>query len=255
MAITACLTEAVAAIVRHQAEAGIDVVSDGEFGKSISWSQYALETPERLRNAARSRVGANPFQRGADRRRFAEFYAELDAREEIATSTDRGFASGRSRIPDRPSLERDNQETSRLRSTASKSRRRSCQSLRPASVIPGSQERVLPQRRGLPRRHPAAAMRTEYKMIVRWPASCCSSTTRAHRGNLRTAWCRRRASPSTATGSPSTSRCSITRSRACRPSASATHVLLGKLAGTAHHRRAAQGHPRSHPPGEGRGPT
>jgi 5-methyltetrahydropteroyltriglutamate--homocysteine methyltransferase len=35
----ACLTEAVAAIVRRQAEAGIDVVSDGEFGKSISWSQ------------------------------------------------------------------------------------------------------------------------------------------------------------------------------------------------------------------------
>src|SRR5665647_1724733 len=38
-----CLTESVAAIVREQAQAGIDVVSDGEFGKSISWSQYALE--------------------------------------------------------------------------------------------------------------------------------------------------------------------------------------------------------------------
>ena len=38
-----CLTDAVAEIVRQQAAAGIDVVSDGEFGKSISWSQYALE--------------------------------------------------------------------------------------------------------------------------------------------------------------------------------------------------------------------
>src|ERR1039458_6200630 len=38
-----CLTESVAAIVREQAQAGIDVVSDGEFGKAISWSQYALE--------------------------------------------------------------------------------------------------------------------------------------------------------------------------------------------------------------------
>jgi 5-methyltetrahydropteroyltriglutamate--homocysteine methyltransferase len=82
-----CLTESVAAIVRRQAEVGIDVVSDGEFGKSISWSQYALE---RLSGFERRPIGpgANPFQRGADRARFAEFYAELDARETVATSTD-----------------------------------------------------------------------------------------------------------------------------------------------------------------------
>ena len=82
-----CLTESVAAIVRRQAEVGIDVVSDGEFGKSISWSQYALE---RLSGFERRPIkpGANPFQRGADRARFTEFYAELDARETIATSTD-----------------------------------------------------------------------------------------------------------------------------------------------------------------------
>src|SRR6516165_9980565 len=42
-AYATCLTESVAAIVRRQAEAGIDVISDGEFGKSISWSQYELE--------------------------------------------------------------------------------------------------------------------------------------------------------------------------------------------------------------------
>ena len=60
-----CLTQSVAAIVRRQAEAGIDVISDGEFGKSISWSQYALE---RLSGFERRPVkpGANPFQRGAD---------------------------------------------------------------------------------------------------------------------------------------------------------------------------------------------
>src|SRR6476660_4745335 len=82
-----CLTQSVAEIVRRQAEAGIDVISDGEFGKSISWSQYVLE---RLIGFERRPVkqGANPFQRGADRRRFGEFYAELDAREEIATTTE-----------------------------------------------------------------------------------------------------------------------------------------------------------------------
>jgi 5-methyltetrahydropteroyltriglutamate--homocysteine methyltransferase len=87
MAYERCVTDAVAAVVRQQAEAGVDVVSDGEFGKSISWSQYVLE---RLSGFERRPVkpGANPFQRGADRERFAEFYAELDAHEEIATRTD-----------------------------------------------------------------------------------------------------------------------------------------------------------------------
>jgi 5-methyltetrahydropteroyltriglutamate--homocysteine methyltransferase len=83
----ACLAASVADIVRQQAEAGVDVVSDGEFGKTISWSQYALE---RLSGFERRpmRPGANPFARGADRSRFAEFYAELDARDAPATQSE-----------------------------------------------------------------------------------------------------------------------------------------------------------------------
>ena len=71
------LADSVKAVVKQQAEAGIDVPSDGEFGKSISWSQYALE---RLSGFERRPAppGGNPFARGADRKRFAEFYAELD---------------------------------------------------------------------------------------------------------------------------------------------------------------------------------
>src|SRR6185312_4411798 len=38
-----CLTDSVAETVQHQAKIGLDVISDGEFGKSISWSQYVLE--------------------------------------------------------------------------------------------------------------------------------------------------------------------------------------------------------------------
>src|SRR2546427_2533401 len=72
-----CLKSSVSAIVERQAAVGIDMPSDGEFGKSISWSQYALE---RLSGFERRPVkpGGNPFARGADRARFAEFYAELD---------------------------------------------------------------------------------------------------------------------------------------------------------------------------------
>ena len=75
-----CLRRSVAQVVRRQFDAGIDVVSDGEFGKSISWSQYALERLSGFeRRAARS--GDHGFNRGADRARFAEFYRELDAAE------------------------------------------------------------------------------------------------------------------------------------------------------------------------------
>ena len=75
-----CLKESVAAVVRRQAEAGLDIVDDGEFGKNISWSQYALE---RLSGFERRPVPlqANPFVAGADRARFTEFYAEMDAQQ------------------------------------------------------------------------------------------------------------------------------------------------------------------------------
>ena len=73
-----CLKDSVAWVVRRQGEAGIDIVDDGEYGKNISWSQYALE---RLSGFERRRVPLekNPFLAGADRARFPEFYAEMDA--------------------------------------------------------------------------------------------------------------------------------------------------------------------------------
>ncbi|HZT52312.1 MAG TPA: hypothetical protein VFA22_10285, partial [Stellaceae bacterium] len=85
-AYAACLKESVAGAVRQQAEIGIDVPSDGEFGKSISWSQYVLD---RLSGFERRKIaGPDPFARGADRTRFGEFYAELDAREPRNTTMD-----------------------------------------------------------------------------------------------------------------------------------------------------------------------
>jgi 5-methyltetrahydropteroyltriglutamate--homocysteine methyltransferase len=81
-----CLKEEVANVVRKQAEVGIDVVSDGEFGKGISWSQYVIERLSGFER--RPFVAGNPFTRGADRTRFPEFYAELDARDHVETLTD-----------------------------------------------------------------------------------------------------------------------------------------------------------------------
>jgi 5-methyltetrahydropteroyltriglutamate--homocysteine methyltransferase len=84
-AYQACLTRSVAEVVKRQAEAGIDVMSDGEFGKSISWAQYALTRLSGFERRPITNDKANPFKRGADRTKFAEFYAELDAKEAPAT--------------------------------------------------------------------------------------------------------------------------------------------------------------------------
>jgi 5-methyltetrahydropteroyltriglutamate--homocysteine methyltransferase len=76
-AFEATLRRSVAAVVRQQAEAGIDIVSDGEFGKTVSWSRYVLE---RL-GGIEHRPTAPPMIsaiRGKDHRDFAEFYAEYE---------------------------------------------------------------------------------------------------------------------------------------------------------------------------------
>ena len=75
--------EAVAEIVEKQRAAGVDVVSDGEFGKTISWSRYILE---RL-NGFEDRPDPNrattdpkrPLGPRTDVERFPEFYAEYNA--------------------------------------------------------------------------------------------------------------------------------------------------------------------------------
>jgi 5-methyltetrahydropteroyltriglutamate--homocysteine methyltransferase len=157
-----CLTRSVADIVRRQAEAGIDVISDGEFGKSISWSQYVLD---RLSGFERRPVkpGGNPFQRGADRERFAEFYAELDAHEEVATRTD-SVCVGPINYTGQAELQRDI-ENFKAALKGAKVEEAFLPVAAPASVIPDrkneyyeSDEQCLLAI--------GAAMRTEYKMIV-----------------------------------------------------------------------------------------
>src|SRR2546428_14178082 len=81
-----CLNDSVAEVVRKQADIGIDVISDGEFGKAISWAQYALF---RLGDFERRRfAGGNPFTRGVDRTRVAAFYSGPDSRAKVGTVMD-----------------------------------------------------------------------------------------------------------------------------------------------------------------------
>lgn len=85
-AYQATLASEVKEVVRHQKEVGIDIPSDGEFGKGISWSQYVIERMSGFER--RPFQGDNTWRRGADRTKFAGFYDEMDAREGMATTMD-----------------------------------------------------------------------------------------------------------------------------------------------------------------------
>ena len=77
--LSRCVDEAVRKIVEQQIEIGIDIVSDGEFGKSISWSRYVLERLTGFEHRTEQKtVGMPKGVHGKDRRDFAEFYAEYD---------------------------------------------------------------------------------------------------------------------------------------------------------------------------------
>jgi 5-methyltetrahydropteroyltriglutamate--homocysteine methyltransferase len=157
-----CLKESVAEVVHKQAEVGVDVISDGEFGKSISWSQYVLE---RLSGFERRPIkqGGNPFTRGVDREKFAEFYAELDAREGVATTIEAvcvgpisytGQAELKRDIDNFKSALKDVNVAEAFLPVAA-----------PASVIPDRKNEYYKSDEELIRAI-GAAMHTEYKMII-----------------------------------------------------------------------------------------
>ncbi len=157
-----CLLRSVADVVHKQAEVGVDVVSDGEFGKSISWSQYVLE---RLSGFERRPIksGANPFTRGVDREQFAEFYAELDAREGVATTVEAvcvgpvsytGQAELALDIANFKAALKDAKVEEAFMPVAA-----------PASVIPDRKNEYYKSEEELIRAI-GAAMRTEYRMII-----------------------------------------------------------------------------------------
>jgi 5-methyltetrahydropteroyltriglutamate--homocysteine methyltransferase len=87
-AFASCLRASVAQIVAQQAEVGIDIVSDGEFGKTFTWAFYIrdrLEGFEERPFAETDIVGPkDPSRMGHDRTQFAEFYADYFRRNPVA---------------------------------------------------------------------------------------------------------------------------------------------------------------------------
>jgi 5-methyltetrahydropteroyltriglutamate--homocysteine methyltransferase len=158
-----CLSDSVGGVVREQAGAGIDVVSDGEFGKSISWAQYALERLSGFERRPIRQEAANPFKRGADRTKFAEFYAELDAKEGVATTTN-AVCVGPIKYTGQAELQRDIDNFKAALKTV-KVEEAFLPVAAPASVIPDRKNEYYKSDEEL-QTAIAEAMRNEYKMIV-----------------------------------------------------------------------------------------
>ena len=158
-----CLTTSVADVVRDQAQAGIDVVSDGEFGKSISWAQYALERLSGFERRPIKQDATNPFKRGADRTKFAEFYAELDSKEAVATTTE-AICVGPIKYTGQAELQRDI-DNLKAALKGVKVEEAFLPVAAPASVIPDRKNEYYKSDSEL-QAAIAEAMRTEYKMIV-----------------------------------------------------------------------------------------
>jgi 5-methyltetrahydropteroyltriglutamate--homocysteine methyltransferase len=83
-AFEACLSDAISDVVRRQKDAGVDTVSDGEYGKAVNWAFYVHSrltgierrtlTPEEAKDSRNMVLG------GRDREAFPEFYEEYDRR-------------------------------------------------------------------------------------------------------------------------------------------------------------------------------
>jgi 5-methyltetrahydropteroyltriglutamate--homocysteine methyltransferase len=75
-----CLRESVAEVVRQQAEAGVDIVSDGEFAKTENWAWYIHQRiagfTERPSTAEEAKDPLATMSQGRDFADFPEFYAE-----------------------------------------------------------------------------------------------------------------------------------------------------------------------------------
>jgi 5-methyltetrahydropteroyltriglutamate--homocysteine methyltransferase len=83
-----CLRRSVADVVRKQRDTGIDIVSDGEFGKTQTWAWYIrdrLAGFEERPIPPSDLIGPrDPSRLGEDRRRYADFYADYFRRNPVA---------------------------------------------------------------------------------------------------------------------------------------------------------------------------
>src|SRR6476646_4617926 len=145
VAYEACLKESIEEVVRQQADAGIDIVSDGEFSKGRNWAFYVHDrlsgltsrpaTPEEMKDPMSSAGG------GQDHVAFPEFYAEYDRASGLAARLGRRFIVSGPLTYDDTTVKRD---IATLKAAAAKANANGAflPVVAPASALPGAKDEM-----------------------------------------------------------------------------------------------------------------
>jgi len=151
-AYEACLKASIEEVVRLQVEAGVDIVSDGEFGKGRNWAFYVHDrisgiatrpaTPEEMNDPLSSAGG------GQDMRAFPEFYAEYNR------TTGLGARLGKRFVVNAPLKYNDatvKRDIATLKAAAAKANATGAflPVVAPASALPGAKNEVYADEKAL----------------------------------------------------------------------------------------------------------
>src|SRR4029077_162212 len=151
-AYEACLKSSIEEVVRQQVEAGVDIVSDGEFSKGRNWAFYVHDrisgistrqaTDEEMKDPLSSAGG------GQDMRAFADFYAEYNRASGLGTRL------GNRSIVDGPLTYNDatvKRDIATLKAAAAKANANGAflPVVAPASALPGAKNEHYPDEKGL----------------------------------------------------------------------------------------------------------
>ncbi len=151
-AYDACLSETIEEVVRQQVEAGIDIVSDGEFSKGRNWAFYIHDrisgiaareaTPEELKDPLTSAGG------GQDMRAFPEFYAEYNRTTGLGARLGKRFVVTGPLVYDDKTVKRD---IATLKAAAGKAKAAAAflPVVAPASALPGAKNEHYPDEKSL----------------------------------------------------------------------------------------------------------
>jgi len=167
-AYEACLAQSIDEVVRRQGEAGIDIVSDGEFSKGRNWAFYIHDRLAGITTRALTADEAkDPMASaggGQDRVAFPEFYAEYDRMSGLGARLGKRFVVDGALAYSDAQVKRD---IANLKSAAAKAKVTGAflPVVAPASALPGAKDEHYGDERSLLMAL-ADCLHQEYKAII-----------------------------------------------------------------------------------------
>ena len=190
-AYEACLKDSIEEVVRQQVEAGVDIVSDGEFSKGRNWAFYVHDRISGIATRRHARRDEGPAVVGRRRPGHAGVSGVL---RRIRPRLRARHAARQALRRQRPAqIQRRHGEARHRHAEGGgrqgrRQRRRSCRWWRRRARCPAPRTSIMPTRRACCSRSPTACTRNTRRSSM--PASTCRSTTPSC-PTCTSGWCRR----------------------------------------------------------------